>query len=248
MAELYPDAVVELDHRNAFELLVATILAAQSTDKMINTITPALFEKYPHATALAKATEAELEPMIFKSGFYRAKARSLLGMARKVVELHGGDVPRTMEALVALPGAARKTANVVLGSALGINAGVVVDTHVTRLSQRWGLTQESDPVKIEQELMKLLPQDQWTNFAHRAIWHGRRVCMAKAPNCDACTLAPICPSAFAVGTPATAAQATKLAKRTQLAKPADRTKQPTLPDDGTKKGGRKPAPRGKIRP
>lgn len=195
LAEAWPDAVVELDHRNAYELLVATILAAQSTDKMINTITPALFAKYPDASALAEADPAELEKLIFKSGFYRAKARSLLGMARMVVDKHGGEIPETMEELVELPGVARKTANVLLGSALGKNVGIVVDTHVTRLANRLGLTTSDKPVDIEQDLMKLLPEEQWTIFAHRLIWHGRRVCFAKNPDCAHCLLAPKCPSA-----------------------------------------------------
>lgn len=174
---------------------MATILSAQSTDKMINTLTPALFAKYPNATALAAADPAELEPMIFKSGFYRAKAKSIIGMAKKVVEKHGGEIPSTMAELVELPGIARKTANVVLGSVFGQNVGVVVDTHVTRVAARLGLTREEDPVKIEADLMKLVPQDQWTDFGHRMIWHGRRVCVAKQPDCDHCTLAPICPAA-----------------------------------------------------
>jgi endonuclease-3 len=195
LAEKWPDAVVELDHQNAYQLLVATILAAQSTDKTINTITPALFAKYPNPTALANADQAELEPMIYKSGFFRMKAKHIIGMARAVVERHGGNIPETMEALCALPGVARKTANVVLGSALGKNEGVVVDTHVTRLSQRLALSAQTDPVKIEQDLMKLLPREQWTLFAHRLIWHGRRVCHAKVPDCENCLLAPLCPSA-----------------------------------------------------
>lgn len=174
---------------------MATILSAQSTDKLINTLTPALFAKYPNATALAAADPAELEPMIFKSGFYRAKAKSIIGMAKKVVEKHGGEIPSTMAELVELPGIARKTANVVLGSVFGQNVGVVVDTHVTRVAARLGLTREEDPVKIEADLMKLVPQDQWTDFGHRMIWHGRRVCFAKQPDCDHCTLAPICPAA-----------------------------------------------------
>ena len=186
---------MELDHRNAYELAVATILSAQSTDKMINTLTPALFAKYPNATSLAAANPAELEPMIFKSGFYRAKAKSLIGMAKKVVEKHGGEIPSTMAELVELPGIARKTANVVLGSVFEQNVGVVVDTHVTRVAARLGLTLEEDPVKIESDLMGLLPQAQWTDFAHRVIWHGRRVCFAKQPDCNQCALAPICPSA-----------------------------------------------------
>jgi endonuclease-3 len=201
LAELWPDAVVELDHDSAYQLLVATILAAQSTDKLINTVTPALFARYPDPTALAHADPAELEPMIFSTGFYRMKARHLIGMAQRIVERHGGRVPETMEGLVDLPGVARKTANVVLGSALGKNEGIVVDTHVSRLAPRLGLTAHSDPVKIEQDLMQLLPRDQWSIFAHRLIWHGRRVCHAKQPNCDQCALAPLCPSAALVATP-----------------------------------------------
>ncbi|MDB4957609.1 MAG: endonuclease [Myxococcales bacterium] len=198
LAEKWPDAHVELDHRNAYELLVATILSAQSTDKMINTVTPALFAKYPDAMALAKADPAALEPMIYKTGFFRMKAKNLIGMARAVVDRHGGSIPETMDELVELPGVARKTANVVLGSALGKPAGVVVDTHVSRLAQRLGLTEQTDPVKIEQDLMRILPRDQWTPFAHRLIWHGRRVCHAKKPDCENCLLAPLCPSAFLV--------------------------------------------------
>jgi endonuclease-3 len=209
LGSLYPDAHVELDHRNAYELVVATILSAQSTDKMINTLTPAVFAKYPDATALAAADPAELEPMIFKSGFFRAKAKSLIGMAKKVVEKHGGEIPSTMAELVELPGIARKTANVVLGSVFKQNVGIVVDTHVMRVSARLGLTSEEDPVKIEADLMKLLPQDQWTDFAHRMIWHGRRVCFAKQPDCNQCALAPICPSA----TPTVIKPAPKAARR-----------------------------------
>ena len=200
LGELYPNAVVELDFANAYQLLAATILAAQSTDKTINTITPALFARYPTPAALAQADPAELEPLIFKSGFYRMKAKSLIGMARALVARHGGEVPRTMAELVALPGVARKTANVILGSALGITEGVVVDTHVTRLAQRLGLSRETEPVKIEQDLMKVLPKAQWTPFAHRLIWHGRRVCLAKKPDCEHCVLAPLCPSAGIAGT------------------------------------------------
>jgi endonuclease-3 len=196
LGDKWPDAVCELDHANAYELLVATILSAQSTDKMINTITPALFAKYPDAAALAKADPAALETMIKSSGFFRNKAKSLLGMARAVVAQHGGKIPSTMEELVELPGVARKTANVVLGTAFGKNEGVVVDTHVARLSERLGLTGHTDPQKIERDLMDALPREQWTSFAHRLIWHGRRVCLAKKPDCEHCTLAPVCPSAF----------------------------------------------------
>jgi endonuclease III len=200
LAKAWPNAVVELDHKNAYQLLVATILSAQSTDKMINTITPALFVKYPDPAALAKAEPAELEPMIFRSGFYRNKAKNLIGMARAVMEHHGGVIPDTMEGLTSLPGVARKTANVVLGSAMGKNVGIVVDTHVARVAARLGLTSQTDPVKIEQDLMAIVPQEQWTEFAHRLIWHGRRVCGAKAPDCDHCSLAPHCPSASTIRT------------------------------------------------
>jgi endonuclease-3 len=196
LAALYPDAVVELDHRNAFELLCATILAAQSTDKLVNTVTPALFARWPDAHALAAADPDELERMIHATGFFRMKARSLLGMARALVERHGGEVPRDLEALVELPGVGRKTANVVRGAVWGLADGVVVDTHVTRLSQRLGLTKQTEPAKIEQDLMEILPREQWILFANRLIWLGRRVCFARKPDCEHCTLAPLCPSAF----------------------------------------------------
>ena len=208
LAEKWPDAYCELDHQNAYQLLVATILSAQSTDKMINTITPALFARYPDASALAQANPAELEQMIFKSGFYRMKTKSLIGMAKAVVENHGGQIPKTMDELVELPGVARKTANVVLGTAMGMNEGVVVDTHVMRLSQRLGLTRETEAPKIEEDLMRLLPREQWTMFAHRLIWHGRRVCMAKNPDHENCLLAPLCPTATIVRLPKSK-QATK---------------------------------------
>jgi endonuclease-3 len=196
LAALWPDAVVELDHGNAYQLLVATILSAQSTDKMINTVTPALFARYADPPALARADQEELERMIFSTGFYRAKARNLIAMAQRVVERHRGVIPDTMEGLVDLPGVARKTANVVLGSVFGKNEGVVVDTHVARLAARLGLTAQTDPLKIEQDLTRVVPRDQWSIFAHRLIWHGRRVCHARKPDCEHCTLAPLCPSAF----------------------------------------------------
>lgn len=195
LAEAWPNAVVELDHTNAYQLLVATILAAQSSDKMINTITPALFQKYPDATALASADPAELEVMIHSSGFFRNKAKSLLGMARHVVAHHDGEIPRTMAEMVEIPGVGRKTANVVLGSAMGIAEGIVVDLHVGRLAPRLRLSLHTDPVKIEQDLMKLLPEEQWIPFAHRLIWHGRRVCFPTKPDCEHCIVAPLCPSA-----------------------------------------------------
>jgi endonuclease-3 len=201
LAAHWPDAVVELDHRNAFELLVATILAAQSNDKTINTVTPALFARWPDARALAAAEPLELEAMIHKTGFFRMKAKSLLGMARALVERHDGEVPRTMAELVELPGVGRKTANVVLGSAYGIPEGIVVDLHVTRLAARLGLSAHTDPVKIEQDLMAALPKEEWIHFAHRLIWHGRRICQTRVPLCEQCRLAPVCPSS-SVGEPA----------------------------------------------
>jgi endonuclease-3 len=235
LAETWPDAVVELDHKNAYQLLVATILAAQSTDKLINTVTPALFARYPDPAALAQADQPALEAMIFSTGFYRMKAKHLIGMARRIVEHHGGKVPDTMEGLVDLPGVARKTANVVLGSALGKNEGVVVDTHVSRLAPRLGLTKHTDPVKIEADLMRLVPRDQWSSFAHRLIWHGRRVCHARQPDCEHCVLAPLCPSAGLAAEPVakrlngagqrakplpTRAKTAKMGKPAKTAKPA----------------------------
>lgn len=202
LAEAWPEATCEINHRNAYELLVGTILAAQSTDARINLLSPALFAAYPNATALAHADPATLEKLIFSSGFYRAKAKNLLGMAQQVVTRHGGEIPRTMAELVALPGVARKTANVVLGTAYGIAAGVVVDTHVTRLAQRLGLTSQTDAVKIEQDLCEQLPRATWISFPNRLIWHGRRVCHAKKPDCGQCSLAPLCPAS---SLPATAA-------------------------------------------
>ena len=201
LAEAWPDAHVELDHQNAYQLLVATILAAQSSDKMINTITPTLFAKYPDATALASADPTELEKLIKSSGFFRMKAKHLLGMARAVVERHGGEIPRTMAELCQLPGVGRKTANVILGSAFGVNDGIVVDLHVARVAPRLHLTTHTEPAKIEQDLMELVPRDQWSIFAHRLIWHGRRVCHPSKPDCDHCILAPVCPSAGLVAVP-----------------------------------------------
>jgi endonuclease-3 len=195
LAQTWSEAKVELDHESAYELLVATILAAQSTDRRINQVTPALFARYPNARSLAGADQAELEEQIRSTGFFRMKAKHLLGMARAVVEHHDGEIPRTMDELVALPGVARKTANVVLGSFFGIPAGIVVDTHVTRLARRLGLTTEDDPEKIERDLMAVIPREQWIDFAHRLIWHGRRTCFARKPACDLCPLAPLCPSA-----------------------------------------------------
>ena len=191
----YPDARTELVWSNPLELLVATILSAQTTDVQVNRVTEKLFTKYRTAEDYADSSLDELEENIRPTGFYRNKARSLRGMAKALVEEHGGDVPRTMSELVALPGVGRKTANVVLGNAFGINEGIVVDTHVRRVSDRLGLTEGSDPAKIEQELMRLVPEGDWTIFSHLLILHGRRTCKARKPDCPNCILNDICPSA-----------------------------------------------------
>jgi endonuclease-3 len=191
----YPDAACALDHRNAFELLVATILSAQTTDVRVNLVTPALFRRYPDAATLARARQADVEKIIQSTGFFRNKARSIIGMAQALVAEHGGQVPSTMAQLVLLPGVGRKTANVVLGNAFGINEGVVVDTHVARLSKLLGLTRHTEPEKIERALMSLFPRDDWALLAHLLIFHGRRVCIARRPKCGECVLADLCPSA-----------------------------------------------------
>jgi endonuclease-3 len=190
----FPDAHCELDFQTPLQLLTATILSAQCTDKRVNMVTPALFARYPDAAALARADVVELEEIIKSTGFYHNKAKSIIGMARALVTHHGGQVPRTMDDLVVLPGVGRKTANVVLGNAFGIDVGVVVDTHVARIASRLGLTRETDAVKIEFALMKLFPQDGWTLLSHLFIWHGRRTCDAKKPKCGECVLRSRCPS------------------------------------------------------
>ena len=194
----HPTAHCELDHENPYQLTAATILSAQCTDKRVNMVTPALFEAYPHAAALSVAEPEHVEELIRTTGFFRSKTRSLIGMASAVVDRHGGEIPSTMDELVKLPGVGRKTANVVLGNAFGINEGVVVDTHVARISLRLGLTKEKDPVKIEQDLMKLFPKENWTMLSHLMIFHGRRICVARKPKCEVCPLVELCPSAFRV--------------------------------------------------
>ncbi|QQR75112.1 MAG: endonuclease III [Holophagales bacterium] len=191
----HPDAACALVAADAYQLLVATILSAQCTDERVNLVTPALFARFPDARALAAAPVDELEELVRTTGFFRNKARNLLGMAQAVVAEHGGAIPSTMEALVALPGVGRKTANVVLGNAFGRSEGIVVDTHVQRLSGRLGLTREDDPVKIERDLMPLVPRADWTLWSHLLILHGRRVCNARKPRCGDCVLADLCPSA-----------------------------------------------------
>lgn len=199
LTERYPEVTTALHHRSAWELLVGTILSAQSTDEVVNQVTAELFERYPTVADLASVPRAELEQAIYRTGFFRNKAKAVQEAARYLLEHHDGEVPDRMEDLVKLPGVGRKTANVVLGSFFSRNDGVVVDTHVTRLSRRLGLTRQTDPEKIELDLMALLPAEEWTNFSHRLIWFGRQVCLAKDPHCDACELAELCPSAFKVG-------------------------------------------------
>ena len=187
----HPDARCELRHRSAYQLLVATILSAQCTDKMVNSVTPKLFARYPGPKQLAAAELGELEALIRPTGFYRSKARSLLGMAAAVVETHGGRIPREMDDLVRLPGVGRKTANVVLGNAFGV-PGVVVDTHVGRIARRLGLTRNEDPEKVERDLMELVPKRYWTGLSHALIFHGRRICGARKPRCEECPVRPDC--------------------------------------------------------
>ncbi len=190
----YPDAHCELDFETPLQLLVATILSAQCTDKRVNMVTPELFRAYPGAEDLASAEPAKLEELIRSTGFFRNKTKSLLGMSAAIVERHDGEVPRTMDELVNLPGVGRKTANVVLGNAFATNEGVVVDTHVGRLAIRLGLTNDTDPVKVEQTLMHFFPREDWALLSHLLIFHGRRVCIARAPRCGECVLNDICPS------------------------------------------------------
>lgn len=191
----YPEAHCALDHASAYQLLAATILSAQCTDARVNMVTPALFAKYPTPASLAAARQADVERIIQSTGFFRNKAKNLVAMAQAVVAEHGGEIPRTMAELHALPGVGRKTANVVLGNAFGINEGVTVDTHVTRLAGLLRLTAHTDPVKIEQDLMTLIPREDWTLISHLLILHGRAICIARRPQCGACVLAADCPSA-----------------------------------------------------
>jgi endonuclease-3 len=196
LAKHYPDAHCALDFTSPFQLLVATILSAQCTDKRVNMVTPALFKRYRTPAALAAANPEELEELIKSTGFFRNKTKSLIGMSTAVAEQHGGRVPDELDVLVKLPGVGRKTANVVLGNAYDKNEGVVVDTHVARVAGRLGLTKETDPVKIEQDLMRLFPRDRWTMLAHLLIEHGRTICEARRPKCEICFLNDLCPSSL----------------------------------------------------
>ena len=192
LEKTYGDAECALIHSTPFQLLTATILSAQCTDERVNSVTPRLFKKYPTPAALAESTQADVESIIQSLGFFRAKAANIRGMARQLVDEHGGEVPRTLDELVKLPGVGRKTANVLLGTAFGIPSGVVVDTHVRRITGLLGLTKQTDPVKIEADLQKLLPPSEWIQFSHRLIHHGRRLCIARRPRCTECPLLPNC--------------------------------------------------------
>jgi len=190
--EAYPNATCELNHKNAFELLIATILSAQCTDVRVNQVTQTLFNKYPDAKAFAYATPSEMEQEIRPTGFFRNKTKSVMGASKGIIENFGGEVPRTMEQILTLPGVARKTANVVLGTAYRIPSGIVVDTHVQRIANRLDLTRNEDPKKIEQDLLQVIPKDKWILFSHQIIWHGRRICQARKPKCAECNLESLC--------------------------------------------------------
>lgn len=190
--EAYPNATCELKHENAFQLLISTILSAQCTDVRVNQVTETLYKKYPNPEAFAYATPSELEQEIRPTGFFRNKTKSVMGASKAILETFGGQVPRTMEEILTLPGVARKTGNVVLGTAYGIASGIVVDTHVQRLSNRLDLTRNEDPKKIEQDLMQIIPREKWIQFSHQIIWHGRRVCQARKPKCVECNLETLC--------------------------------------------------------
>lgn len=193
LAETYPVALCALNHESPFQLLAATILSAQCTDERVNLVTPELFRRWPTPQALAQAKQSDVEQVVHSTGFFRAKAANLIGMAAGLVERHQGELPRTLAELTALPGVGRKTANVLLGTAFGIPSGVVVDTHVKRITTLLGLTASASAERIEQDLMALLPETEWINFSHRLIHHGRRICIARRPKCDECPLRPLCP-------------------------------------------------------
>jgi endonuclease-3 len=195
LRRMFPNPKIALEHRDPLQLLVATILSAQCTDERVNQVTPGLFKKYRTAKDYAGANVAEFEQEIRSTGFFRAKTQSIISCSKKLVEKHGGKVPQTMEELVQLPGVGRKTANCVLGAAYGIASGVVVDTHVKRLAQRMGLSKEDDPEKIEQDLMEIVLKKDWIDFGNMLIWHGRRTCQARKPNCPECLINDLCPSA-----------------------------------------------------
>src|SRR5262245_15679481 len=244
----HPDAHCELDHRGAFQLVVATVLSAQTTDVNVNKATPVLFGRYPDAAALAAADPADVEKIIASLGFFRQKTKSIVGLAKKLVENHGGEVPRTLAELVLLPGVGRKTANVVLGVAFDAPEGVVVDTHVQRISQRLGWTKHDEPEKIEQDLMRLFPREQWDAIGHTLIFHGRRICSARKPACAACAVNDACPSAFKaekVGRKPTRERPKAAASPKKPAAKSEPKKKVAPPP---KKTARKAAPASKKRP
>jgi len=212
LAQLYPDAHCSLEHHSPLELLISTILSAQCTDERVNIVTKDLFQRYRSAADYARAPQTQLEKAIKSTGFFRNKAKNIKACCQALLERHGGEVPRNLESLIVLPGVGRKTANVVLGAAFGIAVGVVVDTHVGRLSGRLGLTQSKDPIKIEQDLMRELPRQEWINFSHRMIQHGRRVCLARKPRCEICALADLCPRIGVAESPAVEPAAQRSAK------------------------------------
>jgi endonuclease III len=214
----YPEAACALVHADPYQLLVATILSAQCTDARVNMVTPELFRQFPDVQALAQAEPSKLESLIRSTGFFRAKARNLLAMAQQVAERHGGRIPSDLESLTALGGVGRKTANVVLGVAFGMAEGIVVDTHVKRLAKRLGLTTGKTPEQIERQLMSVIPRSEWVDLSHRLILHGRRVCLARRPKCEACSLSEICPR---IGVAAAAAPAAKVPRRRGPGGPAD---------------------------
>ena len=226
LAAEIPEATCALRHKKPLQLLVATILSAQCTDERVNMVTPGLFKRFPSARSFAESEPRELEEIIHSTGFFRNKAKSIKACCEGLVEQHGGKVPRELDALVKLPGIGRKTANVILGTAYGIASGVVVDTHVQRISRLLGLTSQTDPKKIERDLMELLPRAEWIDFAHRLIWHGRRTCIARRPRCDACCLAEVCPSAFKAQAKPKKKTAKKARKAGGKAKPAHKKSAP----------------------
>lgn len=191
----YPDAHCALDHKSVHQLMVATILSAQCTDERVNLVTPALFSRYPEVSDYANADSAELERLIYTTGFFRAKAKSLKNSAQALMDNYGGQIPRTLDELVKLPGVGRKTASVILGVGHGLAEGIVVDTHVTRISRLLGFTRQTDPVRIEQDLMKIIPHKDWIDYSHLLIWHGRSICKARRPDCPSCPVNKLCPSA-----------------------------------------------------
>ncbi len=218
----YPDAKCALDFTNAFELLIATILSAQSTDARVNIVTKSLFRKYPGPKEFANADIVAMETDVKQTGFFRNKAKAVINCSKAIMEKHGGEVPRTMDELTALPGVGRKTANVVLGNAFSINVGIVVDTHVGRVSGRLGLTENADPVKIEEDLMALVPRKEWTIFAHRLIFHGRQTCDARKPRCEECVVSDLCPSAQ-LATASPASPASSRGRSARSATPSSKT-------------------------